>query len=106
VLPIADPIDVGPRRSSVDQGGQLEWNNHPVPYVSLERFATDERVIAEVQTAVDATNRQVSRVEQLKRFAILPTEWGVESDELTPTLKLKRRVIHHKYAKDIERLYA
>jgi long-chain acyl-CoA synthetase len=79
---------------------------HGVPYDSLERFAADERVIAEVQTAVDATNRQVSRVQQVKRFAVLPTEWGMESDELTPTLKLKRRVILHKYAKDIERLYA
>ncbi len=79
---------------------------HGVPYASLERFATDERVIAEVQTAVDATNQQVSRAQQVKRFVILPSEWGVESDELTPTLKLKRRVIHHKYAKDIDRLYA
>jgi long-subunit acyl-CoA synthetase (AMP-forming) len=78
---------------------------HGVPYQSLERFAADERVIAEVQTAVDATNRQVARVQQVKRFAILPAEWSAESDELTPTLKLKRRVIHHKYAKDIERLY-
>jgi long-chain acyl-CoA synthetase len=63
-------------------------------------------VIAEVQAAVDATNRRVARVQQIKRFVIVPTEWGVETDELTPTLKLKRRVIHHKYAKDIERLYA
>ncbi len=79
---------------------------HGVPYDSLERFATDERVIAEIQTTVDATNRQVSRAQQVKRFAVLPTEWGMESDELTPTLKLKRRVILHKYAKDIERMYA
>jgi long-subunit acyl-CoA synthetase (AMP-forming) len=79
---------------------------HAMSYSSLERFAADERVAAEVQAAVDATNRQVSRAQQIKRFAILPTEWAVESDELTPTLKLKRRVILHKYAKDIERLFA
>jgi long-chain acyl-CoA synthetase len=79
---------------------------HAMPYSSLERLAADERVVAEVQAAVDATNRQVSRAQQIKRFAILPTEWAAESDELTPTLKLKRRVILHKYAKDIERLYA
>jgi long-chain acyl-CoA synthetase len=77
-----------------------------VPWSGLERFAADERVIAEVQSAVDATNQQVSRAHQIKRFAILPGEWSVETDELTPTLKLKRRVIHHKYAKEIERLYA
>jgi long-chain acyl-CoA synthetase len=77
-----------------------------VPWSGLERFAADERVIAEVQSAMDATNQQVSRAHQIKRFAILPGEWSVETDELTPTLKLKRRVIHHKYAKEIERLYA
>jgi long-chain acyl-CoA synthetase len=75
-------------------------------YQSMERFAADSRVIAEVQAAVDATNRQVAKVEQIKRFVIVPSEWGVETDELTPTLKLKRRVIHHKFAKEIERLYA
>src|SRR6266545_4397394 len=79
---------------------------HGIPYTTLERFAAGERVIAEVQRAVDATNEQVSRAQQVKRFAVLPGEWGVESDELTPTLKLKRRVILHKYAKDIDRLYA
>jgi len=79
---------------------------HGIPYTTLERFAAEQRVIAEVQRAVDATNEQVSRAQQVKRFAVLPDEWGVESDELTPTLKLKRRVILHKYAKDIDRLYA
>jgi long-chain acyl-CoA synthetase len=79
---------------------------HGVAYTTLERLAAEERVIAAIQSAVDATNRQVARAQQVKRFAILPNEWGVESDELTPTLKLKRRVIHHKYTKDIERLYA
>jgi long-chain acyl-CoA synthetase len=77
-----------------------------VPYANLERFAAVERVVAEVQSAVDAVNLQVARAHQVKRFAILPAEWGVETDELTPTLKLKRRVILHKYAKEIERLYA
>src|SRR6266536_1284761 len=79
---------------------------HGVPYESLERFADDERVHAELHRAVEAVNQHVARVQQVKRFTVLPTEWGVESDELTPTLKLKRRVIHHKYAKDIERLYS
>jgi long-chain acyl-CoA synthetase len=78
---------------------------HGVPFTTLERFAAEPRVVAEVQAAVDATNEQVARAQQVKRFAILPTDWAAESEELTPTLKLKRRVIHHKYAKDIERLY-
>jgi long-chain acyl-CoA synthetase len=75
-------------------------------FQGLERLATEERVLAEVGAAVEAANQRLARVQQVKRFAILPTEWSVESDELTPTLKLKRRVIHHKYAKDIEGLYS
>jgi long-subunit acyl-CoA synthetase (AMP-forming) len=45
-------------------------------------------------------------VEQIKRFKILATEWPPGGDELTPTLKLKRKPIAEKYARDIEALYA
>jgi long-chain acyl-CoA synthetase len=76
-----------------------------VPFSSLQAFAAEPRVHAEIQRAVEAANRQVSRVEQIKRFGILPAEWTVDSAELTPTLKLKRRVIQHKYAKELEALY-
>jgi len=63
-------------------------------------------VQAEIQRAVDDANQQVSNVEAIKRWTILPTEWTVESEELTPTLKLKRRVVHQKYAEEIESLYS
>jgi long-chain acyl-CoA synthetase len=75
-------------------------------FESLEEFSADERVVAEIQRAVDAANDQVSRVEAIKRFTILPTEWTPDSEELTPTLKLKRRIIHDKYAQEIDDLYA
>ena len=52
------------------------------------------------------TNQRLSQVEAIKRWTILPTEWTVDSEELTPTLKLKRRVIHQKYADDIDALYS
>jgi long-chain acyl-CoA synthetase len=73
---------------------------------SVADMATDPRVRDEVQRAVDDANQHVSQVEGIKRFAILPTEWTVDSEELTPTLKLKRRVILEKYAEEIDRLYA
>jgi long-chain acyl-CoA synthetase len=69
-------------------------------------FAREPRVVQEVQAAVDDANQHVSQVESVKRFTILPTEWTVDSEELTPTLKLKRRVIHEKYAAEIDELYA
>jgi long-chain acyl-CoA synthetase len=77
-----------------------------VPFTTIAEFARDPRVQAEIQRAVDDANQQVSNVEAIKRWTILPTEWTVESEELTPTLKLKRRVVHQKYAEEIESLYS
>src|SRR5437867_5237753 len=56
-------------------------------FEGIERFAAEPRVVAEVQRAVDDANQHVSQVERIKRFTILPTEWTVDSEELTPTLK-------------------
>jgi long-chain acyl-CoA synthetase len=71
----------------------------------LAALAAHEQVLAEVQLAVDAANQRLARIEQVKRFEILPVEWTAESEELTPTLKLRRRIIHTKYAERIEGLY-
>jgi long-chain acyl-CoA synthetase len=76
-----------------------------VPFDSIGQFASEARVVAEIQKAVDDANEHVSQVERVKRFSILPTEWTVDSEELTPTLKLKRRVIKEKYAEEIDSLY-
>jgi long-subunit acyl-CoA synthetase (AMP-forming) len=59
-----------------------------------------------VAAAVEAANASLSRVEQIKRFAILDAEWPPGGDELTPTMKLKRKPIYAKYAAEIERLYS
>jgi len=74
-------------------------------YSDIASFAQEDRVKAEIQRAVDDTNQRLSQAEAIKRWTILPTEWTVDSEELTPTLKLKRRVIHTKYADEIESLY-
>ena len=66
----------------------------------------EEAVEAEVQRGVDAANEQLGRVEQIKKFKLLRTEWEPGGDELTPTMKLKRKPIHEKYASEIETLYA
>jgi long-chain acyl-CoA synthetase len=60
---------------------------------------------ARVQRGVDAANAKLSRVEQIKRFAVLTEEWLPDSDELTPTMKLKRKPIAAKYAAEIAALY-
>jgi long-chain acyl-CoA synthetase len=73
---------------------------------TMTELAEDPAVIAEVRRALTAGNAHLSRVEQFKRFTILPTEWSPESEELTPTMKLKRRVIYSKYTPQIEAMYA
>ena len=70
-----------------------------------ELIAADE-VQAEIAEAITRANTQLARVEQIKKHAVLKRFWLPDSDELTPTLKLKRRVIAEKYSDDIEALYA
>ena len=67
---------------------------------------SSSRMLAVAQQSVDAANERLSRPEQVKAWELLPVEWTAESEELTPTLKLKRRVVHAKYADVLERLYS
>ena len=73
---------------------------------SLAELACDPQVLTEVAVGVAAANQQLARVQQVKRWRLLPVEWTAETEELTPTLKLKRRVVHAKYADVIDSLYA
>ncbi len=59
-----------------------------------------------IQVQVDQVNQTLARVEQVKKFAILPVPFGIDSGELTPTLKIKRKVVAQKYASQIEAMYA
>ena len=72
---------------------------------SLEELAGEEATQQAIQAAIDEANEKMARVEQIKKFKILPTEWLPGGDELTPTMKLKRKPIDEKYSKEIEALY-
>ena len=73
---------------------------------SLEELAADEGVRELIQGVVDDVNRERSRFEQIKRFSILPRDFSAEHDEITPTLKLRRRVVQEHFADEIVQLYA
>jgi long-chain acyl-CoA synthetase len=73
---------------------------------SLAELAENPVVLQAVGEAVAAANEHLARVQQVKRWRLLPVEWTAESEELTPTFKLKRRIIHNKYADVIDSLYA
>ena len=65
-----------------------------------------DALLTEVERGIEAANEQLARVEQVKKFKLLDEEWQPGGDELTPTMKLKRKPIHEKYAREIDELYA
>jgi long-chain acyl-CoA synthetase len=73
--------------------------------LTIPELSVHPEVTAEIARAVTAVNERVSRVENIRRWTIVRAEWTAESKELTPTLKLKRRVIHEKYAGEITSMY-
>jgi long-chain acyl-CoA synthetase len=77
-----------------------------IEFTDLADLAQKPEILAMAKAAVDAANERLSRPEQVKAFELLPTEWTAESEELTPTLKLKRRVVNTKYSDVLERLYS
>ena len=81
----------------------LESRQTPVDRAAL--VARDD-VRALYQEIVDSLNRDLSQYERIKRIAILPREFSIESGELTPSLKVKRKVVEQKWAREIEELYA
>jgi long-chain acyl-CoA synthetase len=72
---------------------------------SLAALAEDPAVLAEIEKGVAEANSRFSQVEQIKTWKVLGAEWMPDSEELTPTMKLKRRGINAKYAEEIEALY-
>jgi long-chain acyl-CoA synthetase len=71
----------------------------------MPSLAENEKVRALVQKAVDKVNEKVARVEEVKKFTILPHDLTQETGELTPTLKVKRNVVNEKFAQELEALY-
>jgi long-subunit acyl-CoA synthetase (AMP-forming) len=78
---------------------------HGIEDSSLEALASDPQVIEAIQQAVDAANERLAKVEQIKKFTIVEGDWLAGGDELTPTMKLKRRPIGDKYAPQIDAMY-
>jgi long-chain acyl-CoA synthetase len=72
----------------------------------IAELAEAPSVVAEVEAAIERANSHLSRVEQVRRFTILPEQWRPDSELLTPTLKLKRKAIARTYAVEIDALYA
>jgi long-chain acyl-CoA synthetase len=94
---VSQAVIIGDRRPYVTALITLDWD---------EVNGSGHQPQELVQELVDAVNRDRVRVEQIKRFAILPRDFTQEAGELTPTLKLRRRVVQEHFSDEIERLYA
>ena len=76
-----------------------------IEFTDLADLSAKPEIRAMAQAAVDRANERLSRPEQVKAWELLPDEWTAESEELTPTLKLKRRVVTTKYSEVVDSLY-
>ncbi|KMV18073.1 long-chain fatty acid--CoA ligase [Mycobacterium heckeshornense] len=74
--------------------------------MSVGDLATDPDLVAEVDAAVKHANLAVSHAESIRKFRILPVDFTEDTGELTPTMKVKRKVVTEKFASDIEAIYA
>ena len=108
---ISQAVVVGDRRPypaalvTLDAAEIGKWAETQGIAGEMATLADDERVRALLQAVVDDVNRERSRFEQIKRFAILPRDFTLERDEVTPTLKLKRRVVMQHFAEAVDELY-
>lgn len=83
-----------------------EWMQHKgIPFTTAEDAVNNPKVLDLYRELVDSFNKFFNHVEQIKKFELLPNEWTIDTGELTPTLKLKRKVIMEKYKAAIERIY-
>src|SRR5436190_2396071 len=109
---VSQAIAIGDRRKfisalvTLDPEAAKSWAGEHDADDDLEALASNEELIAEVERGVEAANEELARVEQVKKIKVLPADWEPGGDELTPTMKLKRKPIAEKYAEEIEALYA
>jgi len=110
---ITDAVVIGDRRPyltaivMIDQENVEKYaQDHDVPFSNYASLTRAPEVQALIQSEIDRVNRKVARVEQVKRFFLLDTQLSAEDEELTPTMKLKRKLVQQKYAPQIEAMYA
>ena len=81
------------------------YDKKGISFGSNTEMIENEDVKREITKAISDLNANINHVEQVKEFKLLPAEWSLETGELTPTLKLKRRIIQESFGAEIEGLY-
>jgi long-chain acyl-CoA synthetase len=83
----------------------LSWAERHAKSGSIDELLGNAAVKSKFQAEINAANQNFGSWEQVKKFELLSDQWAIDSGELTPTLKLKRRVVKEKYADLIEKIY-
>jgi long-chain acyl-CoA synthetase len=109
---ITDAVVVGDKRAylvalvMIDQENVEKFaQDHDIPFSNYASLTQSKEVQDLIQGEVDRVNKKFARVEQIKKFYLLQTQLSAEDDELTPTMKLKRKLVEKKYAEQIDAMY-
>ena len=109
---ITDAVVIGDKRPYLTALVMIDQDNvekfaqdHDVPFSNYTSLTRAQQVVDLIQREVDKVNARFARVEQIKAFRLLETQLGAEDEELTPTMKLKRKFVQQKYASLIEAMY-
>jgi long-chain acyl-CoA synthetase len=110
---ITDAVVIGDKRPYLVALVMIDHENvenyaqeHAIPFTNYASLCRRPEIVALIQGEVDKVNRLYARVEQVKKFRLLETKLGAEDEELTPTMKLKRKLVNEKYRGLIEAMYA
>ncbi|NUP11621.1 MAG: long-chain fatty acid--CoA ligase [Polyangiaceae bacterium] len=106
---VSEAVVIGDRRKFLTALVTLE-NEAAAAFAKEKGLPTDRLhelapIREEIQKALDAVNAELARVETVKKFTILPNPFSIDSGELTPTLKVKRKIVNDRYSKEIEAMY-
>jgi long-chain acyl-CoA synthetase len=103
---IADKRPFATALIALDVDDAAAWATKQGKPTDLASLSQDEDVTSSIQAYIDDMNNKLHNQEQVKKFVVLPNDWNVEGGEVTPTLKMKRKVVGQKYEAEIESMYA
>ncbi len=109
---ISDAVVIGDKRKflscliMIDEENVMKFaQDHDVPFSNFESLCKSKEIIDLIQLEVHQVNKKFANVEQVKKFTLIDVQLTAEDDELTPTMKLKRKFINQKYTNIIEAMY-